>query len=73
MAGLETEWAERTPPLWAAPDLADVSLAADMSATALSDAINAPYLYAMARTRSLVPEQHSADARTGFGRPQMRN
>jgi hypothetical protein len=71
MAAREIE-CERNPPLCVTPDLADVSLAPNMSATALSDPINAPYiLYAMARTHLLVPEEHSADARTGFWRRQM--
>jgi hypothetical protein len=74
MAGRDIEWAERNPPLCAAPDLADVSLAPNMSTTALSDAINAPYiLYAMVRIHSLVPEDHSVDARTGFWWRQTRN
>jgi hypothetical protein len=72
IADREIEWVERKPPLCAAAGLADVSLAASMSAAALSDAINVRcILYAMARTHSLVPEEHSADARTGFWRPQM--
>ena len=73
-AAREIECAERNPPLCAAPDLANVSLPANISAAALSDASNAPYiLYAMARTNSLVNGQHSADAKPGPPWPQMRN
>ena len=60
MRGWEIECVEATPPRCAAPDLAKVSFAASISATTPRDAISAPYiLYVMARTNSLVTEQHS--------------
>jgi hypothetical protein len=58
--GWEIDGVEVTAPLCAAPDLANVSFAASMSATTLSETISAPYiLYVMASTNSLVIELHS--------------
>jgi hypothetical protein len=72
--GWEIERVEANPPLCAAPDLANVSFAASMSATALREAINAPYiLWVMARTNSLVNEQHCNDATAGLSCPQTHN
>ena len=56
------------------PEPADVSFAASMSVTALREAINAPYiLFVMARTSSLVTEQHADDAKPGLSGQQMHN
>jgi hypothetical protein len=56
------------------PEPADVSFAASMSVTALREAINAPYiLFVMARTSSLVTEQHTDDAKPGLSGQQMHN
>ena len=58
--GWEIDGVEATAPLCAAPDLANVSFAASMSATALRGTMSAPYiLYVMAGTNSLVTELHS--------------
>jgi hypothetical protein len=57
--GWEIEWVEVNAPLCAAPDLANVSFAASMSATTPRETISAPYiLYVMAGTNSSVAEQH---------------
>jgi hypothetical protein len=54
-------------PASTAPDLPNVSFEASISATALIDAINAPYiLYVMARTNSLVTESIARHARPGL-------
>ena len=72
--GREIGCVEANAPWGAAPDRANVSFAPGISATTLSEAINAQYiLYVMARTIRWLLGSPPGDARPGLGCPQTYN